>query len=182
MKKVLLALAMVAFLATVALADEEWGNTTWVTGEWAKKVPTASPIPVKMKIVRWADITFCDDKDKELVLVQTGEHQWEDCICLNLCVNFPGINIKAEYVDNGTLKYLKDAKKYVSLTEDGSKNYKENSTTLTVTTVHLTGNLNDLTLCVKLTKVDPQGVQATFGQLIQVGQVNLTMWPSSSPF
>jgi hypothetical protein len=181
MKKVLLALVMVAFLATVALGDAEWGNTTWVGYTWATKTPTASPIPVKMKIVRWADITFCDDNDKELVLVQTGEHQWEDCICLNLCVNFQGINIKAEYVDNGTIKFLKDGKKYVSLTEDGTKNYKENSTTLTVNTLALTGNLNDLTLCVKLTKVDPQGVQATFGQTIQIGQVNLTMWPSTAP-
>jgi len=180
MKKVLLALAMVAFLAASAQAFNDWtGSSVWT---WTKK--NGPTVPVKMKIVRWADITYCPDQPQEIVLIETdsdGVGTFEGCVCLKLCVNFSGLKIKAQYNHTGAA-LLTDGKKYVSLVKAGdAKSWSENSKEITWNDIQLSNNLGTLELCVKLTKVDPQGVAYTgANQVVQVGNVTITMWPSST--
>lgn len=187
MRRVLLvSLAAMAAMTLTVKADEEWhAISTWLCWDWAKKAPTASPVPVKINIVRWADITFCPDQPKELVLHQiSGTDEYEGCVCLEVCVNFAGLYINAEYIHDYSAIKLKDGgKKFVSLTAAGDPtNYAEDATTYHLSTLQLTGNLKALELCVKLTNLDMQS-RWTVGDAppVQIGQVKLTMWPSGAP-
>jgi len=184
MKKVILALVTVGSLAVAAQAFQDW---TGQYGAWTWNPKNGQTVPVKMKIVRWADITYCPDQPQEIVLIETdsdGVGTYEGCVCLKACVNFAGLNVKAEYVhDDNAIKFKDGGKKYVSLVAAGDpRSYNEGSTTYTVTSVHLSGSEKPLDLCVKLTNVDILS-NWTVGDAppIPVGEVKLTMWPSGAP-
>jgi hypothetical protein len=183
LKKTLFAFAAIAFLAVAAQAHPEWPSSTWV--EW---VPKNGPtVPVTMKIVMWADITFQDPCDTEIKLVQQLDGSFEDCVDLKVCVNFDGLLVKAKFTETipDTKKSIlaKDGKWWVSLGPcDTSRLYEEDETEYTVQGVHLTDQEACLRLCVKATGVDPQAREYSAGQWIPVGQVELTMVPTINPF
>ena len=164
-----------------ALADPtwSWGATTSVAWSWDEHESII--IPVKMKLVRWAEIYFADEEVNHIVVEQMPGGYFEGCIDLMVCVNFNGLKIIATYVIETDI-----ADKYeVSLVPTilGSPVYCENETSLTLTTAYLTGNNLPVTLCVRVTGVDQQ--LTPFGSsaddLFMLGKVNLTLVPTSAP-
>jgi len=176
-RKVLIALALVTLFGVVAQAHDDW-PVSWV---WAKKPgPT---VPVKIDVVRWAEITFCDPNKAEILLKQIDGDTYAGCVCLKLCVNFVGLNIKAKY--NETIDVRRPGAggtNEVSLVLMGNlPKWERRCTTYTHETVQLSGNEASLELCVKITKVDPQRLSYEDGKVQEIGFVTLEMWPSNSP-
>ena len=178
LKRSLIALALVAFIGMPALAHPAWGYTTWMEWEWQVKTASCSPIQVNLKVVRWADI-YCIDGDRTIDLVQVNGGTFEGCVDLILCNNFAPLKLMAAFSKavgtGGSSKY------YVSLVYKGdARVYNENSTSLDVTVLHLTGAAGStLELCVRATDVDPQ--YQPFGTNINVGTVALTLVPVGAP-
>jgi len=189
LKRILVTLALVAFIGMPAIAHPSWGVTTWETFYYAWQVKNAScgPVQVNMHVVRWADVYFANNDNQQINLVQTNSDTYEACLELLVYVNFSGLKIMAEYVIDVDI-----ADKYeVSLVPTippGSPPwhnavYNENATSLTITTIHLTGNMLPVTLCIRAIGVDPQAIPwgSHSGQTVQIGQVNITMVPTGAP-
>lgn len=179
LKKSLIALALVAFLGLPAMAHEDWGYSIETILHWDCKPASVNPIPVKMKIVMWADV-YWDQKDKQVVIVQTEGDTFVGCANLKVCVNFPGLKIKAEFTE--TVDVAK--KWYLSLVPaDQSDAFggDNGKTELLVPGIHLSNANLKVRLCVKATGVDPQAMEYSHGELRQVGHVNLTLCPTGTP-
>jgi hypothetical protein len=155
LKRSLIALALVAFIGMPVMAHPAWGYTTWMSWEWQVKTASCSPIQVNMKVVRWADI-YCIEGDRTIDLIQVNGATFEGCVDLILCNNFAPLKLMAAFSKNEGAGA--NAKYYVSLVMKGdSPVYNENSTSLDITTLHLTGQADStLTLCVRVDNVDPQ--------------------------
>jgi len=181
LKKSLIALALVAFLGLPAMAHDDWGYSVETIFHWDCKPASVNPIPVKMKIVMWADVYWDNgDAADQIVIVQTSGSTFEGCGNFRVCVNFPGLKIKGEITEQQNVAdkwYLS-----IGLRNDpagyGGDNGKDE---LVVPGVHLTGNNLPIKICVKATGVDPQALEYTHGQLVQVAVVNLTLCPTGTP-
>ena len=175
LKKSLIALALVAFLGLPAMAHPNWGYSVETIWHW--EVKHALDVCVKIKVVRWADVYFADDKDKCLVLKQTDGDVFEDCIGLKVCNNFPGVKIMAKFVYTAGDPKVAD-KYFVKLSGGGKTNEGENKTDIVVDDVHLSNNLMPLELCLRATGVDPQALDFTQGKEQEIGKVEITLVPT----
>jgi len=156
-----------------------WSYTVETIHHWECKPATVNPIPVKMKIVMWADVYWNQDNHC-IEIVQVNGDTFVGCADLKICVNFAGLKIKAEFVE------IQDVaqKYYLSLvpaSESDSYGGDDGKTELIVPGVHLTGNNLPVRLCVKATGVDPQAMAYSSGQLVQIGNVYLTLVPTGTP-
>jgi hypothetical protein len=180
LKKSLIALALVAFLGLPALAHEDWGYSVETIWHWDCKPASVNPIPVKMKIVMWADV-YWDQDSHQIVIQQVDGGTFEGCANFKVCVNFPGLKIKGE-ITNKTSGVASKWYLSVGLRNDapgyGGDNGKDE---LLVPGVHLTGNNLPIKICVKATGVDPQALEYSMGSLVQVAVVNLTLCPTLNP-
>ena len=159
-----------------------YGVTTSVSWEWATK--NGCTVDVKMKVVMWADL-YCTGP---LILHQVSGGLFEGCVDVKLCVNFSGINIKAQYVEIIDIADNKDDKDYaLALDEKGTgPNYggwsKAPSKSIQVDTVHLSNNLKLLTLCLKVQNVDPQRMAYDPQMaLVKIGEIVTTLTPTLAP-
>lgn len=179
---IFLAAILTPSLANVLQAQDSWPYTIETIFEWTPKVPVASPVPVYMKIVRWADVFYADSDKKEIELIQVEGDAFEGCVNLSLLVNFAGIRINAEVVDLNVINLKPGGQWLVSLVPCAEPPaFSPGSTYLTVNTIHLTGAEKCLTLCVRVTGVDPQSHEFTPSAPVEVARVNLTMYPIGTP-
>jgi hypothetical protein len=198
LKKSLIALLLVAICSGPALAHVTWGYgvTTTIKWEWDKK--PGPDIPVKMKVVMWANLYFRynskDHKDLELILKQQGNGNFYDCIDLLLCCNFEGIKVEGKFVPNADGKKVvttKDNKAFRISVKDGHahdahpggwSDWKEQpSQSLQVNTLHLTGNEKVITICLEMKDVDPQALPYQNLVPVQIGTVFTTLQPTLAP-
>jgi len=180
LKKSLIALALVAFLGLPALAHEDWGYSVETIWHWDCKPASVNPIPVKMKIVMWADVYWDNgDAADQIVIQQVDGGTFEGCGDFRVCVNFPGLKIKGEITETQNVA----DKWYLSIDERGQKSYggDNGKDEMVVPGVHLTGNNLPISICVKATGVDPQALEYSMGSLVQVAVVNLTLCPTINP-
>lgn len=192
LKKSLIALLLVAFASAPAMAHYTWAATTTFIWEWEER--ECMRIPVKMYVVMWAKCYLCDKKKNTLILVQQSDAaaqandrvnagDFYGCICLELCVNFKGITMAAEFVEDVDV-----AKKYTiyidSPNDSGSdegegKGNGDTKASIDEMDVHLTGNnLKPINVCLKAKDVDPQALEYKGdGTLHNVGTIIITLQP-----
>lgn len=154
LKKSLIAIAVAALLIVTAQAEPPWPSQPIygevIIGYEYAEVPVYEPIPVRMPIVRWAEITLPEDVD-HVNIEQVEAGVYEGCIEIFICNNFPNMLLTAYIYPAGVI----NAEKYlVSL--DGLGDLKEDEDTSMVTDIHLTGDLGSRILCARLEGVDLQ--------------------------
>jgi hypothetical protein len=154
LKKSLIAIAVLALLIVTAHADDPWPSSPiygdpQIIGYELAEVEMIR-IPVRMPIVRWAEITLEEDVDHvNIEQVEPGVYQ--GCINILICNNFPNMLLTAYIYPVGPLT----AERYlVSL--EGPGGLVEDEATSMVWDVHLTGNLGSRWLCARLEEVDLQ--------------------------
>jgi hypothetical protein len=187
LKKCLIALVLVAISTAPTFAHVMWnyGVTTSVQWEW--ETHFGPEICVKMKVVMWAQLYFCDDEDVCLILKQQSNGDFMDCICMELCVNFSGINVTAKYIPSVDIVTTKDNKGYAISVEDmgdapsWSGWAAQPSDTLHVDTIHLTGNNKKIEICLKAKDVDPQAMEYNNLQAVLIGKVITSLTPTLAP-
>ena len=151
LKKSLIAIAVVALLIVTAQAEPPWPSQP-IYGEviigYELGEVEMLRIPVRMPIVRWAEITT-DADHVNIEQVEAGVY--EGCIEIFICNNFPNMLLTAYISPAGVIT----AEKYlVSL--DGLPDLKEDEDTSMVPDIHLTGDLDSRVLCARLEGVDLQ--------------------------
>jgi hypothetical protein len=182
-KRFMAAIVIAGILGLPAMAHPEWGHSSVSTHyQWEVRTAGCSPIDVRLHVVRWADVYFADNDNQQIELVQIGADIYAGCVDLEVCVNFEGLKIMAQYSEDIYLGA--DTKYFISLVPTGNAPiYNEDNTSFLISTMHLTGNSKPVTLCVKITGVDPAtipiGNQA--GQTYKVGHIDMTMVPIGSP-
>ncbi len=198
LKKCLIALILVAISTAPSFAHAMWnyGVTTSVSWQWEEHF--GPEICVKMKVVMWAQLYFCDDEGKDICLILKQQAQGDDvlgvsagdffdCICMELCVNFSGIDVKVKYLPDKDIVTTKDNKGYaISIEDQGDPPSwsgwgSSPSDTLHVTSIHLTGNNKPLTICLKAKDVDPQALEYNNLQTVLIGKVITSLIPTLAP-
>lgn len=179
-KKSLIALVILTIFGGTVHADEDWGVTTAMIWEWAKK--DGPTVPILMKIVRWADLYLIEGQET-LQLMQIGRHEFQACINLAVCNNFPRLQVDAT-LDPNELAVGPDAEWRI-LVDEGSggtwSEWGELTDSTVVEDVHLTGNWGLLRLCVGVRNVDPQQHEFVPDQWVEAGLVYLTIYPADPP-
>lgn len=196
LKKCLIALALVVFASGPVLADETWGYgvTTTVTWEW--DVKRGPDICVKMKVVMWADLYYCDPDITCIILTQEpgdqtpgqdgGNSYFSGCICMKLCNNFPGIDVGVKYIPSVDVTKADKNKGYaisIGTADALPTNWAvQPSDTFHTNDIHLSNGLLTLKICVRVKEVDPQAMAFTgFDTLHTIGKVETTLTPTIAP-
>jgi hypothetical protein len=186
LKKCLIALILLA-ISTPGFAHVMWGYgvTTSVQWEWdSKPGPT---ICVKMKVVMWADLYFCDPEVTCIMLQQQPTSgNFSGCICMKLCVNFSGLDVNAKYIPDLDITSAKDNKGYrigigLCRQEAWSGYEVQPSKTMHVDTIHLTGNNLEFCICLKVKEVDPQALPYDNLNPVRIGEIQTKLTPTLAP-
>jgi len=154
LKKSLIAIAVLALLIVTAQADEPWPSQPkmgWVQIGVELGEVEMIRIPVRMPIVRWAEITLEKDVD-HVNIEQVDPGIYEGCINLLICNNFPNMLLTAYIYPAGIIT----AEKYLVSLDWPDDGFHEDMDTTLVRRVHLTGNLGHRELCARLEGVDMQ--------------------------
>lgn len=187
LKKCLIALTLIAICGVPAMADPIWGWGATTSVAWAWDAHPSIEIPVKMKVVRWAELYFDNgEADDELVLVQIAAGQFEGFVDVKLCANFPFVKIDVQFneIANGNDGISNSYR--ISIAARGTKDYGDasNSPVDSMTTgdqIYLTGANLPLTICLEANGVDKQAMAYTDGSLVQVGTIITTLIPTTMP-
>jgi len=205
LKRSLITLALVAFIGLPALAHDPWTTgTIQITTTASQDVFVARPwngtIEVFIKVVRWADIYFCNNDDQTLVLTQMNDvgnalynasapaTTFADCICMKVCVNFAGLVIGVNFTEQSNSPNPKVAVEYYlqatveGSTYTGSAGASVATLDVPLSQIHLSNNLAEMQLCLIATGVDPQALIYTpQGQQQKIGEITMTLKPSGKP-
>lgn len=173
LKKSLIAISVVALLIVTAQAEDPWPSQPIygevIIGYELAEVPMIR-IPVRMPIVRWAEITLPKNVD-HVNIEQVDPGVYEGCIEIFICNNFPNLLLTAYIYPAGVIT----AEKYlVSL--DGLPDLKEDEDTSLVPDIHLTGDLGSRVLCARLEGVDLQSAPFQEGK-IDCAEIVITAQP-----
>src|SRR3972149_658767 len=175
MKRILLAIAVVAMLAVVVRADEEW--------PMSYDEVSMGTIPVKLHVVMYARVTFLED---HLNVEQTGESGvFRGCTPILLCNNFQPLDLIARIQETGPVQaetFRVGLLETLEPTDCPQVPCYPDETTLPVTQVHLTGNEEHLLLGAGLEGVDMQSTPYDPEEYkTQVAVIELFVLPTGSP-
>jgi hypothetical protein len=195
LRRTIVTVGILACLATMALAHEPWEYGY----AWIGRIPdhinvpghNKGEIPVKIQMVRWADLYFNNENDNSLILKQlNGTYDFADCILLRICQNFLNMSIVADIektsdtlVDDGWSVYLEyDPNNPMDPNVIPTDGWMPNSADVLSVGPHLTGDLGYLKLCIKVKGVDMQSeLYDPAASQKEVAVVRLTMYPSDAP-
>lgn len=163
LKKSLIAIAVVALLMATVQADPPWPSDPIygdpvIIGYELGEVDMLT-IPVRMPIVRWAEITLVDTDHVNIEQVDPGVY--EGCVELLICNNFAPLLLRAYIFPAGIIT----AEKYLVSLDYPDDGFHEDMDSSIVWFLHLTGDLGHRWLCARLEGVDLQSAPFQEGKI-----------------